>query len=455
MASIPFSFGSQTRVLQTRLQPRARSNVEDESKDLTEEVAMLSGMVDYYRSNYETALRQIRILRKQVYQYELQLGLAPENTTRTPPKPSFKFPERLFPGRRMGKYRWEQDMQEVRIMVPIGEDVAKADVQVSLTGTEGRKLQVEVNGQDLFEDDELSFPVRGDAVYWIFATDQDEAGAERRVIQINLEKSVRYQNWEFGFVSEDAAPDETVTDRCFIDLELGGEQGTKRLVLGLFGNTQPKTVENFLGLIKGGGSGSIMNDENGGKNGKERGGEREETSCLQLKGTSFHKIFPGVLMQGGDVLGLGGSGSRIPVYSNKDTTKMDGPSSAAISATRFSHTEIVVTWKTSLAHNSSISLPNLKLRHSRKGMIAMANDGPDSNGSQFYITFRPLPYMDGKYVVFGTIIQDEDSVLSLISRRFGSPSGIPQAPVKIADCGLLPSSTTRSTEAADSESPSS
>jgi len=82
----------------------------------------------------------------QVYQYELQLGLAPENTTKETPKPSYEFPTKLFPGRWYDEYGWEQDMQEVRIFVKIASDTRKDRIDVLLKGS--TDLQIAVNNED-------------------------------------------------------------------------------------------------------------------------------------------------------------------------------------------------------------------------------------------------------------------------------------------------------------------
>lgn len=78
---------------------------------------------------------------------------------------------------------------------------------------------------------------------------------------------------------------------------------------------------------------------------------------------------------------------------------------------------------------------NLKLPHTKKGLLSMANAGPDSNGSQFFITFAPAPWLDGKHVVFGELIEG-DNVLSQIEEA-GSRDGAPKTEVKITDCGEI------------------
>lgn len=78
---------------------------------------------------------------------------------------------------------------------------------------------------------------------------------------------------------------------------------------------------------------------------------------------------------------------------------------------------------------------NLKLKHSKRGILAMANAGPDSNGSQFFITFAATPWLDGYHCVFGEMIEGED-VLKKIE-EVGNREGKTKKVIKIEDCGLV------------------
>lgn len=78
---------------------------------------------------------------------------------------------------------------------------------------------------------------------------------------------------------------------------------------------------------------------------------------------------------------------------------------------------------------------NLKLKHFKKGLLSMANAGPNTNGSQFFITFDATPWLDGAHVVFGELIEGED-VLKQIE-AVGSSSGRPSGEIKIVDCGMV------------------
>jgi peptidylprolyl isomerase len=76
---------------------------------------------------------------------------------------------------------------------------------------------------------------------------------------------------------------------------------------------------------------------------------------------------------------------------------------------------------------------NLSLRHYKKGLLSMANSGPDTNGSQFFITFVECPWLDGYHNVFGELVDGQD-VLTQIE-QVGTRDGKPKAEIKIVDCG--------------------
>jgi cyclophilin family peptidyl-prolyl cis-trans isomerase len=78
---------------------------------------------------------------------------------------------------------------------------------------------------------------------------------------------------------------------------------------------------------------------------------------------------------------------------------------------------------------------NLTLTHHKKGLLSMANSGPDTNGSQFFITFLETPWLNGNHCVFGELIEGE-SVLKEIE-SVGSRDGRPKAQIKIDDCGQV------------------
>nr|CCA18529.1 peptidylprolyl cistrans isomerase B precursor putat [Albugo laibachii Nc14] len=170
-----------------------------------------------------------------------------------------------------------------------------------------------------------------------------------------------------------------VTNKVFLDIAIN-DNYIGRVVLGLYGNAQPKTVENFRALC----TGEVESKRHG--------------KALHLKASTFHRIIPGFMIQGGDIL------------------RGDGSTGVSIYGGRFPD-------------------ENLMIPHDGAGTLSMANSGPDTNGSQFFICTSETPWLDGKHVVFGRVLDGMD-VVEMIS-SVGSRSGAPRASVSIADCGEL------------------
>ncbi|XP_004955636.1 peptidyl-prolyl cis-trans isomerase CYP63 isoform X1 [Setaria italica] len=164
----------------------------------------------------------------------------------------------------------------------------------------------------------------------------------------------------------------------FMDISIGGGS-TERITFELFANVVPKTVENFRALCTG-----------------ERGLGASTQKPLYYKGTNIHRIVKGFVAQGGDF------------------SKGDGRGGESIYGGKFPD-------------------ENFRLTHDQPGMLSMANAGPDTNGSQFFITFKPLPHLDGKHVVFGKVA----SGIALLKKleAVGGENGNPSRQVKIVDCG--------------------
>jgi cyclophilin family peptidyl-prolyl cis-trans isomerase len=169
-----------------------------------------------------------------------------------------------------------------------------------------------------------------------------------------------------------------VTDTCFFDITADGAP-LGRITIGLYGQTVPKTALNFKELCLG--CDSVVSDKS-----------------IGFEGSSFHRIIPGFMIQGGDF------------------TSGDGRGGESVYGTKFND-------------------ENFKLRHMGEGTLSMANAGPNTNGSQFFICTAETSWLDGKHVVFGTVLDGYDVVKAIES--FGSQSGKPSKKVVISKSGVI------------------
>jgi len=132
------------------------------------------------------------------------------------------------------------------------------------------------------------------------------------------------------------------------------------IVIQLFDDKAPKTVANFVGLATG--AREWIDPKT-----------QEKVKRPLYNGTIFHRVIPGFMIQGGDPLGNGTGG---PGYRFEDEFNPD-------------------------------------LRHTKGGILSMANAGPNTNGSQFFITLAPTLHLDNRHSVFGAVVKGEEVVIAI------------------------------------------
>jgi len=164
--------------------------------------------------------------------------------------------------------------------------------------------------------------------------------------------------------------------RVYFDMAIGG-QPAGRITMKLHAET-PKTSENFRCLCTG--------EKGIGQSGKP----------LHFKGSSFHRVITQFMCQGGDFTRGNGTGGES-IYGEKFADE------------NFIH------------------------KHTGPGVLSMANAGPNTNGSQFFLCTVATPWLDGKHCVFGQVEEGMDVVKKI--EAVGSQSGQTSSAVVIADCG--------------------
>ncbi|MFJ5547489.1 peptidylprolyl isomerase [Streptomyces sp. NPDC093225] len=163
-----------------------------------------------------------------------------------------------------------------------------------------------------------------------------------------------------------------MSNNVFFDITINGEPAG-RIVFKLYDDVVPKTAKNFRELATG-----------------EHG--------FGYEGSSFHRVIPAFMLQGGDFTAGNGTGGKS-IYGEKFADE------------------------------------NFEKKHTRPGLLSMANAGPNTNGSQFFITTIVTDWLDGKHVVFGEVVDGMDLVKQI--EDLGSRSGTLSAKVTIAKSGVV------------------
>ncbi|KAI3388608.1 hypothetical protein SNEBB_003029 [Seison nebaliae] len=221
-------------------------------------------------------------------------------------------------------------------------------------------------------------------------TDYDDDG--EAIDSIKSFKELRYEREDppnvHELMKDSQLHDHKITDFVFLDIIVkkslrdNEDLYSGKIVIGLFGDVCPLTTLNFKQLAMG----SIREKSNGKK-------------VLWYKNSEVHRIIPDFIIQMGD------------------SVTMDGTTNESIFGKNFID-------------------ENFILSHLNVGMVSMANSGPDSNGSQFFITLAPARWLDGRHVVFGKVVKGMKVLKKLGEEKTYTIGNAPRNYIKIVNCGI-------------------
>lgn len=269
-------------------------------------------------------------------------------------------------------YVWQQTPDTMSVAVPIPEETSAKAVSVEYpTRT---SVVLKLKGEDAPRlEGEICGAVQVDDSYW--SLERDDGAA----VVLDIAKASGSKELWRGFLTAEQNPAQAaVTKTCYFDVDIdGGRAG--RVEIGLFGDDVPLTAANFQALC---------------------GGVTVDDKPYTYAGNAFHRVIPGFMCQGGDITNGDGTGG-VSIYNN------GGP----FSDEKFSFS------------------------HVGEGLLSMANSGPNSNKSQFFITTGDCTWLDGKHVIFGRVTSGMDVVRKV--EALGSASGDLSGEALIAASGVL------------------